>query len=151
MIYQRRQNLDLEAVADMMLRNDRKTGKHSSVQIDLLTERDAKRRDRRRHALVIRNLAVLEMFVCPVSSPEDQIIRKEEQRHASAVLKRALAKFERDKTAKAIILIVLLGDISFSKTKEIANAFQMREDVVRAAKERLKYHVRTSEKLLDAA
>ncbi len=146
------QDLDLEAVADVMLRKDRKrTCKHSFAQIDLLTERDAHRRDRRRHALIMRNLAVLDMFLGPVSSPEDQLIRKQEQRHASAVLSRVIARFERDKTAKAIIFVVLLGDVSFSKTKEIAKACKIREDIVRAAKERLKYHVRLCEKQLDAA
>ncbi len=151
MIYLSWQDMELDAVADAILRGDRNNGARTSVKIDLVTGRDAVRRELRRHALVMRNLAVLELFACPISSPEELIIRKQEQRHASMVLKRILGKFERDKAAKAIILVVINGDISFSKTKEIARACQLRVDVVRAAKERLKYHVKTCENLLEAA
>ena len=143
---ERSQNTDLENVADAILRNDRRTGENTSIRIDLLSERDAIRRDIRRRGLVNRNLVVLEMFMCPAPNPEEQVIRKQEQQHASAVLSRLLAKFERDKTAKAVIFTVILEDISFSKTREIAEVCRIREDIVRAAKERLKYHVRASEK-----
>lgn len=151
MINQGRQELELEALADSILRNDRKNGNHCSSYIDLLKDRDARRRELRRHALITRNLTVLEVFMLQTLSPEDELIRKEEQINASEMLNRVLSRLAQDKTATSIVFVIISEDLSFSKTKEIAEACQLNEEVVRAAKERLKYHARASENLQEVA
>lgn len=143
--------LDLETAANAMLRCDRTYCQPPAMPIDLLSRRDAMRRDRRRRAIVMQNLSVVDILMCQSKSPEEELIRKEEEQRASALIDRILAKFEQDRTVRAVILVVLQNDISFAKTKEIARACSIRENIVRAAKERLKYHVRTSESLLQAA
>ena len=143
----------VEDAANEILRNDRRERSASTAVIDLLCKRDAVRRDRRRRALVERNLILLELFVSPAStrSAEELLMEKQGQAQAAAALLRVLKKFANDKAVKSVMVTVVLGDISFFKTRELAEACQLREDVVRAAKERLKYFARTQRNLLDAA
>ncbi len=143
----------IEDAANVILRNDRREPSSSTAEFDLLGKRDAIRRDRRRRALVERNLVLLELFVSPAStrSAEELLMDKQGQALTAAALLRVLEKFANDKAVKTVMVTVVLGDISFFRTKELAKACELREDVVRAAKERLKYFARTQRNLLDSA
>lgn len=140
--------LSLDDAANLILRTDRRTTRKHSFAIDLLSQRDAARRDRRRQALVERNMVVLDMFVSTSSirSAEDHLMDKQSRALTALALQRILRKFADDRPVKIVIATAVLGDIALFRTKELAEACQMREDVVRAAKERLRYYARTQMK-----
>lgn len=135
----------LDAAATDILREDRRNRRPALVPVDLLSERDAARRDRRRKALVQQNSVVLELFLSTdeTRSAEDILLDQEDRALVAATLRRILERFSSDKTVKAVIVTAVLDDISFYRTKQLAEACRVHEDAIRSAKERLKYYART--------
>ena len=144
---------NLEAFATLILKCDRKEYMSPNSEIDLLGKRDAARREHRRRALLERNKIIIELFISPTStqSTEDLLMGKQDQALTAATLRRLFERFANDKPVKIVMAAAVLGDISFFKTKELAEACKLREDVIRAAKERLKYYAKTQKNPLAEA
>lgn len=66
----------------------------------------------------------------------------------ATALPRLLERFSGDKTVKAVIVTAVLRDISFFRTKQLVEACHLHEDVIRSAKERLKYYAQTKKETL---
>ncbi|MEP6020032.1 MAG: hypothetical protein ABJ251_16265 [Paracoccaceae bacterium] len=136
---------ELEEEANFILRADRRSPFQCPAQIDLLSKRDAERRDRRRRELARRNFVLMENYLSPTTtrSSEEHLIARQDQAQKASSIFEILQRFKKDKAVQAVMTTAILGDISFFSTRELAAACRLREDVVRAAKERIKYFART--------
>jgi len=124
---------------------DRKRQGSSPDDIELLKPIDRNRKEKRQFAIAMQNQNVVEAQISPEYklTPEELLIRDQKRAFAKQMLLDALLHFEQDSTVKEIIVAVLVKDIDFRSTRDLADKIGCNVKETHAAKERLKYFVQS--------